>query len=74
MQNSGTITVNNTKVNYQIKYLENPSKLGINGGRISKLYCKINDTCIMSYERYWEETPKTEVARKVLAKLVNEFN
>lgn len=50
----GYVEVLGSKIFYTAKVYDEPSRFGINKGRISKLHCGINGTEILSYERGWD--------------------
>ena len=74
MWTRGTIRINGITVKYCVKHFEEGSEFGIEGGRISKLSCRVGDEEILNYERGWDIKPKTELARKALARLIKKFN
>lgn len=50
--------------NYRAKAYDEPSKLGINGSRISKLYVTDHDKCVVLYfDRRWVDKPTREDGR-----------
>lgn len=53
-------------VHYWVKHYKNPSKYGIDGGRISKLTLKIGDEVVANYDRGWDVHPKNEEAETAL--------
>lgn len=63
---SGRATVNGRQYGFEVKHYEEPSKFGINGGRISKLFLRETGTGnIIQYDRGWpvkdddtEDTPE----------------
>ena len=46
-----------TAVHYWVKHYKNPSKYGINNGRISKLTIKIAGKITANYDRSWDIEP-----------------
>ena len=47
--------------NYRVKAYDEPSNLGINGSRISKLYVTDRDKCVVLYfDRRWVDIPTRE--------------
>ena len=46
-----------TAVHYWVKHYKNPSKYGINNGRISKLTIKIAGKITANYDRGWDIEP-----------------
>lgn len=63
-----------TAVHYWVKHYKNPSKFGINNGRISKLILKIDDTIVANYDRGWDIRPTCEAAEAALAILLFEYD
>mgnify|MGYP005775497811 CR=1 FL=1 len=61
-------------VHYWIKHYDNPSKYGIDGGRISKLMLKIGDEIVANYDRGWDIRPMNEAAETALRILVHEID
>jgi len=54
---------------YCLKVYRNPSNMGINGGKISKLEIWKNDSLVVRYDRGWDKKPNTQE----LVDLVNEL-
>ena len=46
-----------TAVHYWVKHYKNPSKYGINNGRISKVMLKIDGEIVCNYDRGWDIQP-----------------
>ena len=68
--------VGGAKYDIQMVRFDNPSKYGIRGGRISKLWARggeRRDVC-MDYDRGWSLRPKTSEARAVLAEILKQYN
>ena len=61
-------------VHYWMKCYEQPSKYGIDGGRISKLMLKIGDEIVANYDRGWDIRPTNEAAETALRILVHEID
>lgn len=78
MWKEGTIGIPNEGkykvVHYWIKVYEEGCKLGINGGKISKLTLKLDGKEIANYDRGWDIEPTTEEANLALCILLNEHN
>ena len=74
MQSKGSIEIEGTKVEYCVKHFKEGSEFGIKNGRISKLQCKMAGQTILNYDRGWDIEPETELARKALAILIEEYN
>lgn len=57
-------------VEFQVKVYEEPSEeYGIDGGNISKLWIK--DT--LTYDRGWNERPRTKKAKELLKRILKHF-
>lgn len=82
MWQEGTIGIPVTKtvekeyiaVHYTIKVFDEPSKFGINHGKISKLQLKQNGEIIASYDRGWDIHPTTKETELALCILLNRHN
>ena len=61
-------------VHYWIKHYKNPSKYGINNGRISKVMMKINDEIVCNYDRGWDIRPTNKAAEIALEILLHEID
>lgn len=53
---------------------EEPSKYGIDKGRISKLWISIDGKWAANYDRGWDVRPKTELAKSIYDMLISEYN
>ncbi len=54
-------TAEGTKVaGYQVKTYEESSEYGINGGKISKLWIKLDGKVIANFDRGWDVKPDEE--------------
>ena len=65
----GTIGVNGEVFHYWVKVYEEPSRFGIDEGRISKLMLKRGGKVVCNYDRGWDIEPvdkNTELAYQVL--------
>ena len=62
-----------TAVHYWVKHYKNPSKYGINNGRISKVMLKIDGEIVCNYDRGWDIEPETEEHKLILDTLVEFF-
>lgn len=73
----GLITYNGIVFHYEAKVYDEPSELGINNGRISKLTI-IRESCYReiqaSYSCGWDLKPTTAEAEGVLNILLKRFN
>ena len=61
-------------VHYSIKVYDEPSKFGINNGKISKLQLKQDGEIVANYDRGWDVHPKNEAAETALHILVHEID
>ena len=61
-------------VHYWVKHYENPSKYGINNGRISKVTLKIGDEVVCNYDRGWDIYPTRKAAEVALEILLYEYD
>lgn len=73
----GYVEVLGSKIFYTAKVYDKPSKYGINEGRISKLFCGINNTEILSYDRGWvitvEKSPYPGLAAEALKQILEKY-
>ena len=60
-------------VHYWVKHYENPSKYGIDNGRISKLMLKIDGKVVANYDRGWDMKPQNEAAEIALQILLYQY-
>ena len=74
MWTEGTIKTPTSLVRYWVKYFEEGSEFGIEGGRISKLMIRRGDETIASYERGWDIEPKDEDAEIAFKILMSKYN
>ena len=51
----GTGTINGMK--YTVKYYDEGSSFGINGGKISKLSIRLGNQWVLNYDRGWDIRP-----------------
>ena len=61
-------------VNYILKKYDEPSKFGINNGKISKLQLKQNGEIVATYDRGWDICPTTKEAEIALCILLDQHN
>ena len=59
---------------YWVKYYDEPSQFGINGGRISKLMIRIDGKITCNYDRGWDVEPKDEATKAALEILMYELS
>lgn len=79
MWSNGTIGIKNKQgkyaaVKYWCEHFEEPSKFGIENGRISKLTLQQDDREVYNYDRGLDVEPQTEEAEQALAILIHEYN
>lgn len=63
-----------TDIEYCCKHFEEPSKFGIEGGRISKLMLRQNGRVVYNYDRGLDIEPQTAEAELALSYLMDEYN
>lgn len=61
-------------VHYTLKVYDEPSKFGINHGKISKLQLKQNGKIVANYDRGWDIHPTTKEAEMALCILLTRHN
>lgn len=61
-------------VHYSIKVYDEPSKFGINHGKISKLELKQDGKIVVNYDRGWDIRPTTKEAEIALCILLDQHN
>ena len=61
-------------VHYALKVYDEPSKFGINNGKISKLQLTQNGEIIANYDRGWDIHPTTKEAEMALRILLTRHN
>ena len=61
-------------VHYVVKVYDEPSKFGINNGKISKLQLKQNGEIVANYDRGWDIYPAPKEAEISLCILLNQHN
>ena len=69
MWKEGTIKIQNSVFHYWVKVYDEPSRFGIDGGRISKLMLKRKGEIVCNYDRGWDIKPvdrDTESALQIL--------
>ena len=69
MWREGTVGVHGDIFHYWVKFYEEPSQFGIDGGRISKLMIKRKDRIVCNYDRGWDVRPvdeNTDIALQIL--------
>lgn len=74
MWTEGTIKTPTSLVRYWVKYFEEGSEFGIEGGRISKLMLRREDETIANYDRGWDLMPKDAEAQMVFKILMSKYN
>ena len=73
---TGYIGVGDNCYYVEIKYFDEPSRFGIKGGRVSKLWVSDEDTKeeILWYERGWVTKPQDPESKAILKAILKEFN
>lgn len=73
---TGYIEAGGYYLKYAVKYYGSPSKTGINGGKIQKLFLiKVWDNAeVAAYDRGWEHVPDNAEIDEALEKLIKQFN
>ena len=69
MWKEGALKVNGSWFHYWLKVFDEPSRFGINEGRISKLMLKRKGEVVCNYDRDWDIEPvdeDTEIALQIL--------
>lgn len=74
MWKEGVILINHHGYRYRVKYFEEGSQYGIDGGRISKLMIKRGGEIVCNYDRGWDMQPVDEDTEKALAILLYDYN
>jgi hypothetical protein len=82
MWSEGTIGIPDAKdkgkytvCHYWVKHYEESSEeYGINGGKISKLMIKINETVTANYDRGWDIEPEDEPTQLAYMILLQNYN
>lgn len=81
MWKEGLFVIDGVELFYQAKVFDEPSELGINGGRISKLaICATaqNKPCwhleIVGYSRGWYHLPNSNIAKEALEYVLNLYS
>ena len=69
MWKEGTLKVHDSSFHFWMKQYDEGSEFGIDGGRISKLMLKRNDSVVANYDRGWDVEPvdpETQLALNIL--------
>ena len=74
MWSEGKIEVDGKEVQYWVKHYEEGSEWGIDGGRISKLECRVDDVKILNYDRGWDKKPTTKLGKDAYAAILKMYN
>lgn len=61
-------------VHYTLEAYDEPSRFGINNGKILKLQLRQNDEIVANYDRGWDIYPATKEAEIALCILLNQHN
>jgi hypothetical protein len=70
MWKEGTIKIQNSVFHYWVKVYDEPSRFGIDGGRISKLMLKRKNEIVCNYDRGWDMKPVDEDVEAALQILI----
>lgn len=74
MWKEGSLKVYSSIFHYWIKFYDEGSKFGIEGGRISKLMLKRDGKIVCNYDRGWDVEPvdeETQLAYEILVHTEN---
>ena len=74
MWKEGTIKIQNSIFHYWVKVYDEPSRFGIDGGRISKLMLKRKNEIVCNYDRGWDIRPVDEDTESALQILLYSEN
>lgn len=69
MWKEGSLKVSGSIFHYWLKVYEEPSRFGIEGGKVSKLMLKRNGKIVCNYDRGWDiepSDPDTQLALEIL--------
>jgi len=69
MWQEGSLKVYNSIFHYWLKVFDEPSKFGIEGGKVSKLMLKRDGKVVCNYDRGWDikpTDPDTQFALEIL--------
>lgn len=74
MWSEGSIKVRNSLFHYWVKHYDEPSKWGINEGRVSKLTLKRNGEIVYNFDRGLDVEAVDKETKLALAILLKEYN
>ena len=74
MWKEGTIKIQNSVFHYWVKVYDEPSRFGIDGGRISKLMLKRKNEIVCNYDRGWDIKPVDRDTESALLILLHSEN
>lgn len=74
MWKEGALKVGSSWFHYWIKVFDEPSRFGIEGGRISKLMLKRKGEIVCHYDRSWDIKPTDEDTENALQILLYSEN
>lgn len=63
MWETGSMRIKKDIIEYQIKFYDEPSEFGIDGGCISKLLLTCQGKVVANYDRGWDVRPQGESAK-----------
>ena len=69
MWQEGSLKVYNSIFHYWMKVFDEPSRFGIDGGKVSKLMLKRDGKIVCNYDRGWDiepADPDTQLALEIL--------
>lgn len=69
MWKEGGLKVHSSIYHYWMKVYEEPSRFGIDGGKVSKLMLTRDDRVVVNYDRGWDiepSDPDTQLAVEIL--------
>lgn len=74
MWTDGTVTVLGVECEYRAKVYDEPSKYGIDNGRISKLAILCQGRELVLYDRGWVKRPQDDVAQYALCAVLELYS
>ena len=74
MWTEGSLKIGTSVFHYWAKHFDEPSRFGIDGGRISKLMLKRNGEIVYNFDRGLDVEPVDGETETALAILMKEYN
>jgi hypothetical protein len=74
MWTNGVIKIDKTSVTFSVKHFEEPSELGIDEGRISKLELRVKGKIVANYDRGWDVESSDDAVVKALQYVLATYN